>query len=86
MRSLPLKRNTGVRSLTAGAGTAIERNPSWIETLELGMEIAMSLFSKNRAIESRLTELTQSFPMRCVPLAFVGILLVVARHGVWQGV
>jgi hypothetical protein len=50
------------------------------------MEIAMSLFSKNPAVESRLMELTQSFPVRCVPLAFVGILLVVARHGVWQGV
>lgn len=46
----------------------------------------MSLFSKNPAVESRLMVLTQSFPMRCAPLAFVGILLVVARHGFWQGV
>lgn len=46
----------------------------------------MSPFSKNSALENRLTELTQSFPVRCVPLAFVGILLVVASHGFWQGV
>lgn len=45
----------------------------------------MSLFSKNPAVEARLTELTQSFPLRCGPLALVGLLLVCTRHGVWQG-
>ena len=63
-----------------------DRQRQWIELLELGMEIPMSLFSKNITVENRLTELTRSFPVRCVPLAFVGILLVVARHGIWQGV
>jgi hypothetical protein len=50
-----------------------------------GMETAMSLFSKNPAVEGRLVELTKSFPLRWVPLAFVGLQFVIARNGIWQG-